>query len=170
MKSPKRKSPKRKSVKRKSVKRKSVKRKSVKRKKSFSTTGIVLGSLSGLALIGIASKLLYDNYNIDKQEIINTYLEKLSEMDVHNVESFIRLNQNNKLQTTIEDDISNIINDKNGNEYKPSIVFIYLKKYYKTSGKIKDEDIDFINKTYNFIMKNLKFEFIDNYSISLQRT
>ena len=151
-------------LKRKSPKRKSPKRKSVKRRKSFSTTGIVLGSLSGLALLGIASKL-YDNYNIDKKEIINTYLEKLSEMDVQNVESFIRLNQNNKLKTTIEDDISNIIND--GNEYKSSIVFINLKKYYKTSGKIKDEDIDFINKTYNFIMKNLKFEFIDNYSISL---
>ena len=148
-----------KSPKRKSPKRKSPKRKSVKRKKSFSTTGIVLGSLSGLALIGIASKLLYDNYNIDKQEIIKTYLEELSEMDVHNVESFIRLNRNNKLKTTVEDDISNIINDKNGNKYNSSIVFINLKKYYKTSGKIND--IDFINKTYNFIMKNLKFEFID---------
>lgn len=157
-------------LKRKSPKRKSPKRKSVKRRKSFSTTGIVLGSLSGLALLGIASKLLYDNYNIDKQEIINTYLEDLSKMDVHNVESFIRSNQNNKLKTTIEDDISNIINDKNGNEYNHFIVFINLKKYYKTSGKIKDEDIDFINKTYNFIMKNLKFEFIDNYLISLKRT
>ena len=156
----------------KSVKRKSVKRKSVKRKKSFSTTGIVLGSLSGLALIGIASKLLYDNYNIYKKEIINTYLEKLSEMDSHNIESFINLNQNYKLKTIIEDDISNIINDKNGNKYNHSRVFINLKKYYKTSGKIKDVDvdIDFINNTYNFIMDNPKFEFTNNHAIGLQRS
>lgn len=160
---------KRKSLKRKSLKRKSVKRKSVKRKKSFSTTaGIILGSLSGLAFIGIASKLLYDNYNIDKKEIINIYLEKLSKMDPHDIESFINANPNNS-KTTIDEDISTIINDKNGNVFKPEIVFINLKKYYKTSGEINKKDIEFINKTYNFIIKNLNFEFIDNYLITLKK-